>query len=324
MTGEIFSQPWWLDAVAPRHWGEAVVEADGRRHAELRYTRWRERFGVVRVGVGPLSPRMGPTFFLDEAKLPSRLSRENQLTAQLVAKLPRYDYLSLLFPARITNWLPFHWLGFQQTTRYSYVIEPKSADRVFSEMSEASRGAIRKADRSLTVVDGEAAGLMPLVTSTLDRRGIRLRYDEAQLAAGLAAGRARGCASLRVAVDGQGHSHAAALFVWDDERVYYLVGGNDTAHRSSGASSLVLWDGIQLAGSLGLHFDFEGSMIGPIEKFFRGFGGTPEPYLHVTHYSRRLAAALSSRDAFSALRGNRPSDRARREPPNDPEAGGAS
>ena len=26
----IFQQPWWLDAVAPRHWGETTVERDGR------------------------------------------------------------------------------------------------------------------------------------------------------------------------------------------------------------------------------------------------------------------------------------------------------
>jgi hypothetical protein len=271
-----------------------------------------------------LIPRIGPSFFLDDAKLPARLSRENQLTAQLFALLPRYDYLSLLLPARITNGLPFHWLGFQQTTRYSYVIDPKTADRVFADMSEATRRAIRKAQKSLTVVDGEAAGLMPLVRSTLARSGIRMRYDDSQLEAGVAEARTRGCASLRLAVDGEGRSHAGALFVWDEERMYYLVGGNDTAHRSTGASSLVLWDGIQLAGSLGLRFDFEGSVIAPIERFFRGFGGTPEPYLHVTHHSRRLAAAIAARDAFAALRGNRLTDRARREPPSGPGAGSGS
>jgi hypothetical protein len=191
-------------------------------------------------------------------------------------------------------------------------------------MAEATRRAIRKAEKSLTLIDGEADGLVPLVRTTLDRRGMRMRYDQSQLAGGITAARARGRGALRLAVDSQGRSHAGALFVWDDERVYYLVGGNDAAHRSSGASSLVLWDGIQLAGSLGLRFDFEGSMIAPIEKFFRGFGGTPEPYLHITHYSRRLAAAISARDAAAALRGSRPSDRARRAPPNDPEAGPAS
>ena len=324
MSTDFFSQPWWLDAVAPGHWGEAVVEGDGNRRAELRYTHWRERFGFVRVGVGPLSARMGPTFFLEEGKLATRLSRENQLTAELVAMLPRYDYLSLMFPARIVNGLPFHWLGFQQTTRYSYVIEPNGNDRIFAEMSEEARRAIRKAAKSLTVIDGEASALMPLVRSTLARSRARLRYDESQLAAGLAAGRARECASLRLAVGADGSRHAGALFVWDDERVYYLVGGSDATHRGSGAASLVLWDGIQLASSLGLRFDFEGSMIEPIEKFFRGFGGSPEPYLHITNYSRRLAAAISARDALAALRGNRPSDRARRGSPSDPGAGPAS
>jgi hypothetical protein len=318
MKREIFSQAWWLDAVAPGHWGEAAVERDGRRRADLRYTIWKERFGFIRLGVGPLSPRMGPMYRAEDSKRPTRLGRENDLVAELVSRLPRYDYLSLTMPARLTNWLPFHWLGFRQTTRYSYVIDdPGDTDRAWGDMSEGTRNAVRKAERELTVVEGDASALMSLATSTFRRRGIRMRYDESQLSAAIAEARARNCAAVRMAVDGGGRSHAGALFVWDQERVYYLVGGNDPDLRSTGGSSLVLWDGIRLAGSLGLRFDFEGSMIKPIEKFFRGFGGTPEPYLHVTDTSRRLAMALATRDFLAAMRGKRPGDaRHRRELPS--------
>jgi Acetyltransferase (GNAT) domain len=155
------------------------------------------------------------------------------------------------------------------------------------------------------------------VTSSLDRGTARVRYGLGQLSAGVSAARERQAGAVRLAVDEDGRQHAGAFFVWDAERLYYLVGGSDTALRSSGGMSLVIWDGIKLAGSLGLRFDFEGSMIEPIERFFRGFGGTPEPYLHVTHTSRRLAAALSARDLLQAVAGRRPADRrAARERPS--------
>ena len=307
---ELFSEAWWLDAVAPGHWHEAVLESGGRRQAELRYTVWRDRLGFTRLGVGPLSPRMGPLFDVDETKVHTGLARENELVAGLVAQLPRYDYLSFTFPARLTNWMPFHWLGFHQTTRYSYLIdEPADGELAWKGMSDVTRNIIRKAERTLQVDDGDASTLMRLAKLTFSRHGIRMRYDEGQLAAGVAAARARNAGAVRLALDPDGRAHAGALFVWDDERVYYLVGANDPDLRSSGASSLIIWNGIKLAGDLGLRFDFEGSMIEPIERFFRGFGGRPEPYLHVTNTSRRLAIALAARDALQALTGRRPADR---------------
>ena len=326
MTRDIFVAPWWLDATAPGHWGKAEVVRGGTRLAELPYTLWRERLGFMRLGVGPFSPRMGPVFYLEGAKQATRIARENELVAELVATLPRYDYLSFTMPARVTNWLPFHWLGFHQTTRYSYVLDQiGNGQLAWGEMAEPTRRAIRKAQRQLGMADGDAGALMRLARSTSDRAGIRMRYGIEQLSAAESAARQRGVGAIRFAVDESGRAHAGAFFVWDSERLYYLIAGADTELRSSGGMSLVIWDGIKLAGSLGLRFDFEGSMIGPIERFFRGFGGTPEPYLHVTHTSRRLAAALSARELLQAAVGRRASDgRAAREPANAPRAGQAS
>ena len=326
MSRDVFVEPWWLDATAAGHWHMAEVVRGGNRLAELPYTLWHERLGFVRLGVGPLSPRMGPAFFTDGTKQSTRLARQNELVAALVTQLPRYDYLSFTMPARITSWLPFHWLGFHQTTRYSYVIDNiGDGEHAWRGMEDATRNVVRRAQRQLEVTDGDAGTLMRLARSTSERTGIRMRYGIEQLSAAESAARERGVGAIRLAVDETGRAHAGAFFVWDSERLYYLVGGADTASRSSGGMSLLIWDGIQRAGSLGLRFDFEGSMIGPIERFFRGFGGTPEPYLHVTHTSRRLAAALSARDLLQAVVGRRVSDRrAAPEPSNAPPAGPGS
>ena len=75
-------------------------------------------------------------------------------------------------------------------------------------------------------------------------------------------------------MDSQGRIHAASYFVYDEKCCYYLIGGGDPELRTSGASSLLMWEGIKFASTVSGSFDFEGSMIEPIERFFRAFGDT--------------------------------------------------
>jgi hypothetical protein len=49
-------------------------------------------------------------------------------------------------------------------------------------------------------------------------------------------------------------------------------------------------------------FDFEGSMLKPVEHFFRGFGGGQTPYLQVWKASLAARSVLAARDALSGRR----------------------
>lgn len=84
------------------------------------------------------------------------------------------------------------------------------------------------------------------------------------------------------AVDNDGNIHACSYFVYDKNVFYYLLGGSDPKYRTSGAQSLILWEAIQYASTVSKKFDFEGSMIEGIEKFFRQFGGSPTIYYQIT------------------------------------------
>jgi hypothetical protein len=42
-------------------------------------------------------------------------------------------------------------------------------------------------------------------------------------------------------------------------------------------------------------FDFEGSILRPVERFFRDFGGRQTPYLDVSRATRPAQAALALR-----------------------------
>ena len=72
--------------------------------------------------------------------------------------------------------------------------------------------------------------------------------------------------------------------VWDERIGYYLLGGYDPKESHHGASAIAMWEAIKFTKEeLGLNqFDFEGSMIQPVEQFFRKFGGKLTPYYTVS------------------------------------------
>jgi lipid II:glycine glycyltransferase (peptidoglycan interpeptide bridge formation enzyme) len=72
----------------------------------------------------------------------------------------------------------------------------------------------------------------------------------------------------------------SSLYVaYDKERAYYLFGGYDDALNNYNAGPFAMWSAIKKAKSLGLKiFDFEGSEIEPIKKYFQRFGPKEQYY----------------------------------------------
>ena len=66
------------------------------------------------------------------------------------------------------------------------------------------------------------------------------------------------------------------------------MGGSDPDIRSSGANSLCLWEAIKFSKIVTKSFDFEGSMIEPIERFMRAFGSSQTPFFEVSFTPNRF------------------------------------
>ena len=57
-----------------------------------------------------------------------------------------------------------------------------------------------------------------------------------------------------------------------------------------------MWHAIQFAATVSRVVDFEGSMMEPVERFFRGFGAVQTPYFAIWHVrSRRAATEIALR-----------------------------
>ncbi len=298
-SNSIFEEPWWLDAVAPGLWGEAIVRAGEAVVARLPYV-LKRRGGLVVVGQPPLTQTLGPWMDRLPQKQSKRAAREKTLVADLLGQIPRFHLMQQDLAPSFTNALPFYWAGFDVRVRYTYRIDDVSdLNKVWSEFDQRARRSVRKAEQNLEVRPSEdIEPLIKLIDRTLRRAGARAPDpDLVRRIDSVLAGRGR--RSLFYAVDSANRMHAVAYFVWDDFTTYYLLGGRDEAMPEVGAPSLLMWAGIQGAAQRGQIFDFEGSMLAPIEEFFRGFGGVPTPYLRVSKIrgaGHLLAAARGVRE----------------------------
>ena len=97
---------------------------------------------------------------------------------------------------------------------------------------------------------------------------------------------------MSLAIDKDNNPVAGILCVFDHRRVYLIATGLSSDHRDSHTISLLIWDALKYFCSTHEVFDFEGSMIPGIEKFFRSFGGTLTPYLRLESFSNMFVKLL--------------------------------
>ncbi len=306
----LFRQAWWLDATAgERGWGEVRIDEGARPVALLRFA-VRKRLGFTCLQMPPLTQTLGPWFAPLEGKPGQVLAREKELVDRLVAELPPHDWFAQNLSPANTNWLPWHWHGFAQTTRYTYALDlARGEEALWDGLLPKVRTDVRKATARSGLAVRSDLGIDAFIgvqRLTFARQGMAVPLSDELVKRLDAACSQRDCRRMFFAVDAQGRVHAAAYLVWDAERAYYLMAGGDPALRNSGAASLVLWEAIRFAAGVVPTFDFEGSMMEPVERFVRGFGAIQVPYHRISRApSRLLGAARGLAAAGKALAGPR-------------------
>ena len=294
----LFSQAWWLDIVCGSgNWGVCLVENPEEINASMPYF-VRKIFGLTEITLPPLTQNMGPWIRSSESKYAKKLGREKDLMGELIAQLPKYDKFVQGWHPSMQNWLPFYWAGFSQTTRYTYVLDDLSnMDKVWAGFQANIRTDIRKASNKhgLTVRDDvPIQRFLDLNRATFARQGMELPYSSkfAMNVGNEALKRHQG--KIFVAEDDEGQLHAGVFIVWDNQSAYYLMSGGDPKLRNSGATSFLMWHAIQFASTVTKKFDFEGSMIEPVERFCRAFGAIQTPYFIVTKSPNKFFPWVSS------------------------------
>ena len=291
----VYSRDWWLDCVCGDKWevflymNGSVVEA-----AMLVYVPCE---GVIMMP--PYSQTLGVWFnpVFEDARYSKELYRKRFICDYFISRLPRVRSFSINFHYSFTDWLPFYWRGFSQTTRYTYVFPSISnLDEMDLGLNDNVKRNRRKAKEryGLEVKRGVSADVFLKVNSqTYERQGRRMYCpDVLRDLIDVSCKRSQG--DIWGAYDGEGRLHAAVFIVWQEGCAYYIAGGADPELRKSGAHALVMWEAICDVAKVSSSFDFEGSMIEGVERFFREFGAIQMPYFVLSKGRGRITDRIRS------------------------------
>ncbi len=250
-----------------------------------------------------LTQTLGPWVERSDGKPAKALGEEMELLTSLEAALPAAEVFAQQFSPTMMNALPFYWAGYRLDVQYTYRLEGLGSEgELWAALRGNIRREIRKARKRVQLRDDLGLDQFHAVwTKTFERQGLAAPRSLSELARLDSACAAHGARAMLFAVDEADRVHAVAYLVWDDRTTYYLLGGGDPGLRTSGASSLLMWESIIRARGLTDVFDFEGSMVKPVERFFRAFGGRQVPYLRVSRASHRGRAMLAAHAGWRRL-----------------------
>jgi GNAT superfamily N-acetyltransferase len=307
--GCIFCKSWWLEAVAPGVFEILVVRKGGQIAAGMPLVRYR-LYGLEAIHMPLLTQTLGPLLAPTSGNYEKRLSAETDLLTELIGRIPRVAHFTAFCHHSLTNWLPFYWAGYQQTTRYTYVIEDLSdLDAVFAAFAHSKRKNIKKAEQAVTVHED-----MPLEDfyrhhkMTLAKQGDVIFYSLDLFRRIHQATYSRGVGKTWYAVGEDGAVQSAIFVVLDAKSAYYLISTIDPAYRNVGSATLLVRDAIKYVATRTCRFDFEGSMVQGVEHSFRKFGAVQKPYFNITQNKLPLwaRAGWAMRNAWVNWRQRRP------------------
>ena len=294
----VFVQDWYLDAVCEGGtWNAAVVEENGKVIAALPYF-LKKKGPLQYVTMPPFTKHMGPLLHPDY----NELKDQHKLYKLLIDKLPPLSSFKQNFTWQASNWIPFYWKGFAQTTRYTYQLDLQDIDQVYRNFNRNIRRNIKKAQQQVKVEIKEDLEHFYLMNQlSYERQGLPIPYSLEQLRRHDEALSTHQSRAIFFATDPMGQTHSAAYLIWDRQSSYYHLSGDDTDLRQSGAGILLAWEAIRYTAEiLALPlFDFEGSMMPNVERIRRQFGARQQPYFFVWRYSSKLM------EWMDALKGSR-------------------
>ena len=279
-ANSLFEQSWWLDIVAPGQWREAIVKNEaGETIARMPYVMTGKR-----IHMPPLTQTLGvwmsPEIRHDHGKQKTAIN-------ELFAQLPPCRTFEQSLSPEDGYVLPFHWLGYRIEPRFTYrLTDLRDCDSLYQCFHKTAKKNIRRAGNQLEIVmQTHLDHLLQMMNRTFAAQGRKCPVSGKLVADIVHVCDASGKGQYVEARDSKGNIHACSYFVYDSHVCYDLIGGSDSQFRSSGAKSLVLWEGIQFASAHSAIFDFEGSMVEGIENFFRQFGGVCTPYYTISKRS---------------------------------------
>lgn len=279
----VFLQPWWLDSAAgPDHWRALTGRLPGSQDiAGIMPVCLRRKLGITYIGMPPATPFLGPWLDYPEGLKPQRRYHfERSVLDELIRQMPPVPYLRYKCHYALQDGLPFHWAGYRNTLRYTYLLDIRDLAEVQAQMSPNIRRDIRQAERALVLADDQPAErFYETMILSFTRQQLPAPFSLAWFLEMDHALSRHGAGKKLFALDQQGRIHSVAYLIWDQHSAYFWLAGDDPQLRQSGSGIWLCWQTIVYARQRGLAtFDFAGSMAKNIAIVRQRFGARQQGY----------------------------------------------
>lgn len=279
----IFMQPWWLDATG--EWDVSLAYRNNQLVGALPFRTGR-KWGLSYIGMPQMTHHLN--IYMEKPRDISEhkwLTREKQIIWSLIDNLPPFGFFSMVFEEdSFDNWLPFHWKDFRQEMRYTFIIDRKDPGVLDQHINRNLKRNIREASDTVEIKTmNDSKVFFALCVNTYKRQKMKMPYDYSlfkkideailQNNSGIKLG----------AYTSDNKISAVAYLLWDQNKAYYFLAGDDNSGRSSGASILLGREALQIAFEEKKvdSFDFCGSMLEPVSEMRRQFGARTVPLMKI-------------------------------------------
>ncbi|OQA02384.1 MAG: FemAB family protein [Bacteroidetes bacterium ADurb.Bin408] len=277
----VFSSPEWTGMFGDRLQYCGIYE-DSHKLVAGFYYYCDNRAGIPFYHCPPYTPHNGFIFKLSSKNFSAQHSEIKRLmscAALYFNKLSKKGIVRIIFPHDLKDMQVFTWEKFKVSPLYTYRISlEQSMEEIQSKMLAERRNDIKKAQKDGIIC--ELSNETELIRNMNEKMFHNKSVSASKTYLHKILQKFAGINNSYSFISKYKENVIASVFcIYDSSTVYYLLGSTDESNKHSGAGALALWYAIEHAKNLGLKtFDFEGSMIKPVEKYFRGFGGELTPY----------------------------------------------
>lgn len=281
--GYIYHYTWYLDVVCP-NW-KAIIIKNSQEWLAVMPLNIKTKWGIQAILQPLLTQFLGILFVPQSSKTEKALSDKKEWINEIIAYIPpKIKLFNYNFSPYFDYAFPFYWHKYQLFTRYNYELNlSEGIDKLLENLHTKTRYYLKKAEKEqqvqieistdldLLLYEQKKANRNFLTSSILST--VAELYQKAY---------SHDKATLLIAKS-KNKFLTGSIFMKDKDSWINLYGSLKNEQESEKrATEILLWKAIQMATqNKAKRFDFEGSMIEGVERFYRKFGGSPVPYLNI-------------------------------------------
>jgi hypothetical protein len=283
-SGTIFNSLLWKDKVhGDRLKFFGIFEDDGQLTGVF-HLYFQKYFWMSFIKNPPYVPHIGLIYNNKSSNPSNTLSFAKKITEQVCEHIASFSptVVSIAFPPEIKDMQMFFWKNFKVVPNYTYRINLSvSEENIEKSFSPEHRNSMKKAVKENVVAKQcfDYSIVKHLISETFKRKKETVSQEQIDAILFKLANNEN---SFAFVSEYEGKPIAASFCLFDKHACYYLLGGYSSEGKHQGAGILCIYNSILHSKKLGLqYFDFEGSMIKEVERYFRGFGPELIPYYTV-------------------------------------------